>query len=524
MVLSPKEKLEEELRFLKESLDIGVITEEELELGKKRIQKKMLALEKKEEISVKEIGHDELEAKNQAKETQEPIKETEEIRQEIKTTVDKIIERSKEPAKDTPEEYVPIETVAMPKDEDAIDDKKKEIRKTPKRESVKRSDSKDDAEFKDPKAKDPIADKKQPEKAELIQKKSIEIVEKKSAAVEKKSPEVTEKKQNGSARKTAEITEKKTQESASSKSPDADKRSAEKEEKAKKTIKESKEEKEYKEEKDYQKEDDGAAGWIAVLVIVALLAIIGVWFFSSMDPAQENAPAQGKVACGNNADCVKEGMYGLCDKPGTASSSCVFSDDPLTSLKVITADCSSCDTSRVIGIIQDFFPTAQIEIIEADDASGQALIEQFEIDALPAYLFDAKVLEAKRYEEFSPSFNEVKGSYVLKNNVASANLLINRSEIPKQLDIFILSGEKVSDTAQKNAQEFLRVFGNDVTYKVHRSNDPMVKELGINTFPTFLVNNRMRFGGVQSAQVIKEHYCSMNELPKCEEELRESLV
>src|SRR3989338_6735361 len=47
-MLSEKEKLEEELRFLKESCDIGVITDEEYENGRQRIQVKIKYLEEKE--------------------------------------------------------------------------------------------------------------------------------------------------------------------------------------------------------------------------------------------------------------------------------------------------------------------------------------------------------------------------------------------------------------------------------------------------------------------------------------------
>src|SRR3989344_6817179 len=47
-MLSEKEKLEDELRFLKESYDIGVITDEEYENGRKRIEAKIKHIIEKE--------------------------------------------------------------------------------------------------------------------------------------------------------------------------------------------------------------------------------------------------------------------------------------------------------------------------------------------------------------------------------------------------------------------------------------------------------------------------------------------
>src|SRR3989338_2308970 len=47
-MLSEEERLEEELRFLKESFDIGVITDQEYENGKQRLESRLEELEKKE--------------------------------------------------------------------------------------------------------------------------------------------------------------------------------------------------------------------------------------------------------------------------------------------------------------------------------------------------------------------------------------------------------------------------------------------------------------------------------------------
>ena len=50
-MLSEKEKLEEELRFLEESFQIGVITKEEFESGKRRIELKLKSSEGKSHLA-----------------------------------------------------------------------------------------------------------------------------------------------------------------------------------------------------------------------------------------------------------------------------------------------------------------------------------------------------------------------------------------------------------------------------------------------------------------------------------------
>ena len=118
----------------------------------------------------------------------------------------------------------------------------------------------------------------------------------------------------------------------------------------------------------------------------------------------------------------------------------------------------------------------------------------------------------------------MKGSYVLKNTVANANFFLDRKEIPKRLDVFVKPGEKVTQDTDRNLAEFARLFGENAQIVRHASTAALTKEFDINTFPAFVINNKMRLGGLQSADAIKVHYCSMNKLPECKKELTKSLV
>jgi len=87
-MLSEREKLEEELRFLEESFKIGVITEEEFESGKQRIESKL-----KESDGEKDVADDIIE---EAKKEPEEIKHAEE---EVKKEESQLKLGEKEPNK-----------------------------------------------------------------------------------------------------------------------------------------------------------------------------------------------------------------------------------------------------------------------------------------------------------------------------------------------------------------------------------------------------------------------------------------
>src|SRR3989338_1185577 len=82
-MLSEKEKLTEELRFLKESYDIGVITAEEYENGRRRIEAKINAIEEKENEG--SLFKEEFQKNDEAKVTIYDAEEKEERQEKLKS-------------------------------------------------------------------------------------------------------------------------------------------------------------------------------------------------------------------------------------------------------------------------------------------------------------------------------------------------------------------------------------------------------------------------------------------------------
>lgn len=90
------------------------------------------------------------------------------------------------------------------------------------------------------------------------------------------------------------------------------------------------------------------------------------------------------------------------------------SDDPEIELTVINdKDCPVCDPSRVLKTIQgQIFPTA--EVTELDVEEAQDLIDELDINALPAYIFDSKVKEAANYALVQEAMIEQDGMVMIQ--------------------------------------------------------------------------------------------------------------
>ena len=427
-MLTEKEKLEEELKLLEESFSLDVITQEEFEYAKQRVEAKLNrldGLEQKEEESEKE-------SKEELGEEPKPEGETEE-----------------EPEAN---EYEAKEEAEEEKSEEETYIEKEELTEKPEEEEREEDEQ------------------KKLEETEAEEEKPAGEVEEEEK-IEEKQPEII----------------------------------FEKEKKSSKKI----------------------WAYIAIILILGF----GLWYFFL--PGSSNAEDVSKpvykpvnlIACSSDDECIKEGSIGICNNPGEENAECKYIEDVKIKLTILNSDnCFNCETGRVLSIIHSFFPNLDTENVDFETDAGKEIAEKFNIAALPAYILNSSLQESKNYYKLYNAFTKVDDSFVMKNTVANANYYIGREEMPNKLDLFLIPSENASFAAEKNLKEFLEAFDEKVDFEKHNSDDEIVKELGINTFPTFLVNNKIKFSGVQSANKIKENFCSMNKLDECELGLTKKLV
>jgi len=261
----------------------------------------------------------------------------------------------------------------------------------------------------------------------------------------------------------------------------------------------------------------------------------GITFFSgpdSEDSVQDisvDIPIEKSIsiiiACNSDDECIKEAAIGICNNPGQENAECEYIEDVKVKLMVLNnKNCFNCDTGRVLSILNDFFSNIEAENIDFETEEGKELAERFSIGVLPAYILNLSLSETYNYQKFSNAFDKVDGSYIMKTTVANANYYIDRQEVSNKLDLFLKSNQTASSKAEENLNEFLDVFKGEVNFTKHTEDSDIVKELGINTFPVFLVNNKIKFNGVQSADKIRENYCQVNSITPCALGLSKSLV
>ncbi|MEK6949647.1 MAG: hypothetical protein AABX34_05465, partial [Nanoarchaeota archaeon] len=230
------------------------------------------------------------------------------------------------------------------------------------------------------------------------------------------------------------------------------------------------------------------------------------------------------IACSSNDDCGKDGKAGICINRGKEDSECQYIDDPKVQLTILNGKCFNCGTGRVLSMLGGFFPNIEQRSIDIESEEGKQIAEEYKIYILPAYIFDSRIKDTYNYEKLATAFSEAGGSHIMKSTVANSNYYIGREEIKSRLDLIVKPSQLASQEAEENLKEFLEAFKGKVNFEKHNDDSRLAKELGINTFPVFLLNNKIKFNGVQSAQKIKENFCEMNKLQECGLELSKSLV
>lgn len=267
---------------------------------------------------------------------------------------------------------------------------------------------------------------------------------------------------------------------------------------------------------------------VIILILVAISSYL--FFFSGQD--NSNAPVNkplGKplalVECNSDKDCTKEGAIGTCKNPGKENSKCGYIKDAQVKLIILNVNnCFNCESGRVLSILTGFFPNLEIENVDFETENGKQAAKTFSVAALPAYILNSSLKETRNYDKFSNAFNEINGNFVVKNGVSNANYYTERQEVPNKLDLFVKPGQAASLKAEENLKEFLKAFDGKVIFEKHKEGSKIVGEFEISTFPSFVVNNKIRFSGVQPASKIRENFCSMNNLPECNLEFSNSLI
>lgn len=347
------------------------------------------------------------------------------------------------------------------------------------------------------------------------------VIEEKKEPESKKEAEETKEKIESESKREEKTEEKKETDVAESKEA----------EKSESVIEEpKKEEVEQEEVKVYDEKKRGKWKYLFLGLFVIFLLFYAYSYFNSgeTEDIKENN-VQGVVpvviACSSDEGCVEEGKKGTCVNPGTIDSECEFKDIVKTKLTIVnTKECFNCGSARVLKFLEELFQGLYLETLDFESEEGEELVKNLGSEVLPLFVFDENLGNTFNFDKIKRTFNLVDGNYVMNREASGANYFINREIIPLRLDVFLIDGEVSTSKAQANLQEFLDLFEDEIEFNIHGENDFLTQDLEIKTFPTFLINNKIKFSGVQPADKIRENFCQMNELEECDEELTKSLV
>jgi len=283
------------------------------------------------------------------------------------------------------------------------------------------------------------------------------------------------------------------------------------------------EKKEFAEEKNPGSQKGNKSFKFAVVfVVLTLVAFFSYSLFAgNTDNQGSDKGIKLAAACYSSADCIK----GICTSPGTKNAKCEFIEAKRTKVIVLNdkEDCFNCDTKRVLGILESWLGHLDAEEIDYGTKNGTELAESIGARMIPSYAVYGNISNEPGFEKFKRAFVIKGDAYVLSEDAAASTLYFRRESISNKLDLFAKKGDSATVKAQNNLKEFLEAFPN-ASFDVYYAEDPFTKELGIKSFPTFLVNNRVRFSGISTAETVKDNFCSLNKLGECDKQLSIKLV
>jgi len=262
-----------------------------------------------------------------------------------------------------------------------------------------------------------------------------------------------------------------------------------------------------------------------IYYIAFILLIVLVYFFMKPAAIPETltnltVEDEFKPLCIEDSDCEKSNKIGICENPNTKEASCLFKDPVETKLTILNDEnCLSCDTSRMRSILKQLFLGAKIEKVDYNTAKGQRIATDFDIGVLPAYIFDSNLNNTSNFKDTKRTFIEKNNAYIMVPSATGANYFFKRKEIKNTLQLYILP--ETEDENEENVADVLNLFGNDIDFeKIEVTDKKQLKEeLAITTYPAFLVNNQLKFQGIQPPETIKQKFCELNDLDECEVEL-----
>jgi 5'-nucleotidase len=152
-------------------------------------------------------------------------------------------------------------------------------------------------------------------------------------------------------------------------------------------------------------------------------------------PSPETAPACKRLPeCLSDEDCRQPGMIGSCESAGTSRAKCSFQPAVAVPLTIVGNAAGLNPQAEPLNWLMRLFPGIKTEYVTADSPPGKRLIQDYQLDRLPAYLFAQAVLEAKNIDQLKPQLRFINDRLLLDPSLARAHFYINRTPRPGRIE------------------------------------------------------------------------------------------
>jgi protein-disulfide isomerase len=117
-------------------------------------------------------------------------------------------------------------------------------------------------------------------------------------------------------------------------------------------------------------------------------------------------------------------------------------------------NCLLCDPSQIVSTLQSRFEMSNLSVRNVDYSSdeGKALVQQFNLTGVPAYIFNASIVNHTSYASLSQYLYKVGSSYLL---LVQSVKLVNTVERNNTIQLFVMSWCPYGTAAEIGMNELL---------------------------------------------------------------------
>lgn len=171
-------------------------------------------------------------------------------------------------------------------------------------------------------------------------------------------------------------------------------------------------------------------------------------------------------ACSTSDDCTAQPTKeGKCVNPGQKDAKCEYIDPtPIDLIVVNSADCTTCDTTSILTTSKQLFAGLKVRNVEYGSDEGKALTAKYGIKMLPAYLFDVNVTKSPNYSKVSRALVQKEDKYLINPQASGSTYNPTLVEVPKKLDLFVMSQCPYGVAAENNLKTVLELFGDKINF------------------------------------------------------------